>query len=233
MLHETYRLDAKTSFGIDIAAAPSDGKKYPIVVLVHGNFGLGKPFGEALQKFTEEIAALGYLAALPSYYPPGESHPNDVDIDTHVPALVAAVKHLYSRSDADPTRLGLVGFSLGGGIAMSYINSSPADSVKAFADFYGYVGPKLGEGVAKFPPTIIFNNQHDPYVPVAQNSEPLADALERAAIAHEPGKPYSWYNDNWDVGKNHVLKPGGRADVDSRDKTKEWLKKYMPPVGRS
>jgi dienelactone hydrolase len=232
MIHEIYDLNPKTSFDIDIAEAPSDGKKYPIVVLVHGNFGLGKPFGDELRKFTEEIAALGYLAALPSYYPSGESHPFDVDIDAHVPALFAAVKHLQGRADADPTRLGLVGFSLGGGIAMSYINSSPAGSVKVFADFYGYVAPKLSDGVANFPPTIIFNNQHDPFVPVDQNSEPLADALERAGIVHEPGTPYHWYDDIWDLGKNHVFKPGGAADVDSRDRTREWLKKYLPPVGR-
>jgi carboxymethylenebutenolidase len=70
MIHESYSVDPTTSFDIDIAPAPADGKKYPVVVLVHGNFGLAAPFGRQLLDFTDEIAALGYLAALPSYYQP-------------------------------------------------------------------------------------------------------------------------------------------------------------------
>ena len=85
----------------------------------------------------------------------------EANIAPHAPAVSAAIEHLSKRPDADPERLGLVGFSLGGGIAMSYINASPAGTVDVFADFYGYVAPLLGAGVANFPPTIIFHNKND------------------------------------------------------------------------
>ena len=60
---ESYAVDATTSFDVEIAASPT-GKKLPLVVVVHGNFGLGAPFGGLLRSFTEELAALGFVAAL-------------------------------------------------------------------------------------------------------------------------------------------------------------------------
>ena len=234
MIVQTYSTSTGSTFDIEIAPAPADGKRYPVVVLVHGNFGLGAPYGAQLRTFTEEIAALGYLAALPTYYPKGGLNLTDTDIATHLPALTAAVAHLSLRPDADITRLALVGFSLGGGIAISYIASSPAGTVKAFADFYGLVPPGLllppapSPGVAKFPPTILFHNEKDPVVRLAENSEPLADALEVAGIVHDPVRPYLWYEDNWDQGAFHAFRPGGDADKDSRTRTKTWLTRHMP-----
>ena len=39
---------------------PADGKKYPVILLVHGNFGLGPPYGEQIQSFARDLAGLGY-----------------------------------------------------------------------------------------------------------------------------------------------------------------------------
>jgi dienelactone hydrolase len=102
-----------------------------VVVLIHGNLGLADPFGPQLRDFTEDIARLGYLAALPAYYPTGQSDLRDTDIHAHVPVLTAEIKYFRTRSDADSDRLGLIGFSLGGGIAMSYIAASPAGTVNS------------------------------------------------------------------------------------------------------
>jgi dienelactone hydrolase len=224
---EIYTVDSATSFDVEIAVAPS-GQKLPLVVVVHGNFGLGPPFGVQLRKFTEELAALGFVAALPTYYPGGLGNPLDSDIAGKLPALTAAIRHLSKRADVDASRLGLVGFSLGGGISMAYINSVPAGTVRAFADFYGYVAPLLGGGVEKFPPTIVFHNSTDPIVKPAENSEPLIKALSNAKIIHEPaGAPYSWYNDHWEHGLNHAFAPGGPADIASRKRAGQWMAKYL------
>jgi carboxymethylenebutenolidase len=101
-----------------------------------------------------------------------------------------------------------------------------------FADFYGYVAPLLGAGVAKFPPTIIFHNEHDPIVRVAENSEHLADALAAAGITHQPVRPYRWYQGNWERGLGHAFEPGSPDDVTSRADTKTWLTTHMPPTGK-
>ncbi len=238
MIVENFSPNPGTTFKIEIAPAAADGKRYPVVVLVHGNFGLSAPFGDQLRDFTKEVAALGYLAALPTYYPDVQPHLTDVDIAGHLPTLTAAVAHLSSRPDADLTRLALVGFSLGGGVAMAYIDASAAGAVTVFADFYGLLPPGLlgapgaGVGVAKFPPTILFHNENDPLVPVAKNSELLADALAGAGIVHDPVRPYHWYTDDWDQGGFHAFRPGGPADLDSRARTKKWLTTHMPPTGR-
>ena len=227
MDHDEFTTSAGDKFNIEIAPAPKDGKKHPVVVLVHGNFGLVGTFGDQLRNFAKEIAGLGYLAALPNLYLDAEPHPTDTDIAGKLPTLKAAIKHLSdNRPDGDIARLGLVGFSLGGGVAMSYINDSTAGAVKVFADFYGLVEPLLGDGVAKFPPTIIFHNKNDKrFVPPDKNSLPLADALAKSTpkIEHE----YHEYDEVWALGFNHAFEPGKHADTDSRDRTKKWLAKYL------
>ena len=114
---------------------------------------------------------------------------------------------------------------------MSYITTSPAGSVKVFADFYGLVAPLLRAGVAKFPPTIIFHNKYDElFVTPAKNSVPLANALAGSTprIEHE----YHEYEELWAGGFNHAFEPGQTADTDSHNRTKAWLTKHMPPIGK-
>jgi len=226
MINEKYKVDSVTEYDIEIVPAPADGKKHPVVVLVHGNLGLQGKFGKQLRDFTEQIGAMGYVAALPSYYPGGVGDIHDTDVAKHSPALVAAIKHLAGRKDAEITRLALVGFSLGGGVATDYINSNPAGTVKVFADFYGFVGALVAGGVANFPPTITFSNNQDPVVPPSINTSLLIQALQKAKIDCEP----HWYDDNWEVGFGHAFEPGKHADNESRDLTKKWLRKYMPPI---
>jgi len=224
---DSYPVSPTKSFDIEIAAAPP-GKKLPLVVVIHGNFGLVGPFGQQLRDFTEQLAALGFVAALPSYYDKGGAQPEDTDISDKVPLIEAAIKHLSKRTDVDGTRVGLVGFSLGGGIALSYINLMPPKTTRAFVDFYGYVAPVLGSGVEKCPPTLVFHNENDPMVDPAAHSERLLDALSKAGIDHEPaGPPYHWYNERWILGLNHAFQPGNTADVESRRKAGEWLVKYV------
>lgn len=227
LIKESYSVDPTTSFDLEIAPAPP-GKKCPLIVVVHGNLGLGEPFGSLLRSFTEELADLGFVAALPSFYLDGVGNPMDSDVLGKLPALTAAIRHLSSRPDVDASRLGLAGFSLGGGISMAYINSVPANTVSAFANFYGYVAPLLSGRVTKFPPTILFHNSNDEVVKPSENSEPLVDELAKAGIVCEPvGAPYGWYNDHWSLGFNHAFEPDGYADKGSRKRAGNWLVKYV------
>ena len=227
LIKESYDVDATTSFDIEIAAAPS-GMKLPLVIVVHGNFGLGAPFGQLLRNFTEQLATLGFVTALPTYYANGRGNPLDNDIAGKLPALTAAFNHLSRRPDVDASRLGLAGFSLGAGVSMAFINAMPAGTVSAFANFYGYVAPLIGDGVAKFPPTIVFHNGDDPVVKPSENSEPLIDAIAKQNIIHEPDTAsYNWYSDHWKPGLNHAFEPGGFADVDSRNRAGNWMVTYV------
>jgi hypothetical protein len=63
MTSETF-VSAKTPYKITIYPAPSDGKKYPVILLVHGNFGLGRSslrFFLYLLIIVERVALCGAL----------------------------------------------------------------------------------------------------------------------------------------------------------------------------
>ncbi len=212
------------SYKLSVNPAPSDGSRYPIVILVHGNFGLGAPYGDQIRGFAKNLAGLGYLTAVPQFY--SDDNPHVTDTTPFVQALRDAVAAVARRPDADADRLGLIGFSLGATTAMTYVASSALGAVKVLADFFGFLTSDIRTGISKFPPTIILHNKNDHIVDV-QNSVEL-DHLLTPAINHEFVTPY---DESWQE-VNHSFKPGGTADIDSRTKSTAWFVKNMPPVGR-
>jgi carboxymethylenebutenolidase len=215
---------AGISYKISVYPGSSGAKKLPIILLMHGNFGLAQPYGDQLRTFAKELADLGYVTAVPQYYQDNGSHPTDTI--PHDRTLADAIASLAKRPDADGDRLGLVGFSLGATTSMTFVATNPPGAVKALADFFGFLTPTIRGGVGRFPPTIIFHNKNDRIVPV-QNSEDL-DRLLQSTVDHELVPPY---DEHWQE-MNHAFKPGGAADVDSRKKTADWFVKHLPPTGR-
>jgi carboxymethylenebutenolidase len=222
MTEQTFT-SAGVTYNITINPAPSDGKKYPFILLVHGNAGLVAPFGDQIRGFAKDLANLGYLTAVPQYF--ADNNPHLGDTTPHDQTLADAIKAVAARPDADPDRLGLIGFSLGATTSMTYIASHPAGTVKALADFFGFLTPAIEAGVAKFPPTLILHNDKDKIVPVS-NSERL-DLLLPSTTAHK-FVPYIEY---W-LEVNHSFKPSGLVDVDSRKQATDWFSKHLPPVGQ-
>jgi carboxymethylenebutenolidase len=222
MANETNLSEA--TYKITVNPAPADGKKHPAILLVHGNFGLGPPYGEQIQSFARDLAGLGYLTAVPQYYVDDEPHLMDTVPKDRI--LADAIAAVLGRADADADQLGLIGFSLGAATAMTFVATSPPGTVKALADFYGFLTPTIRAGVARFPPTIMVHNKNDEIVPV-ENSQEL-DRLLPAATDHQLLPPY---DERSEIG-NHAFKPGGPADVDSRSKVTRWFITYVPPVGK-
>lgn len=211
------------TYKVTVYPAPADGDRHPIILLVHGNFGLVEPYGDQIQSFAKELAELGYLTAVPQYYDNDDPRPWDQDPDPHVPTLSAAIGKIAERADADPDRLGLIGFSLGATTVMTYIAANPPGTVKALADFFGFLTPTIRSGLGNFPPTIIFHNKHDEIV-LVRHSEEL-DRLLPSTIPHEL---FSEYDEKTEVGY-HAFRPGGAADLDSRGKAKDWFVTHLPP----
>ncbi len=209
-------------YKITVYAAPSDGKKHPLIVLVHGNFGLGAPYGDQIRGFAKDLAGRGYMTAVPQYYRDDEPHLSDTT--PHVQTLADAIAALAGRPGADSERLGLIGFSLGAATAMTLIASSAPGTVKVLADFYGFLTATIRGGVSMFPPTIMFHNKNDQIVPV-QNSEDL-DRLLPKTLDHELLR----YDEHGQLA-NHAFQPGAAADVDSRSKATAWFAKHLPPTG--
>ena len=221
MSSETFSSGGET-FKLTVYPAPLTGKKYPVILLAHGNFGLGFPYGAQIQGLAKALADEGYLTAVPQYYT--DDNPHLLDTTPHVKTLADAILAVTSRSQADPDRLGLIGFSLGAATAMTFIASNPPGTVRVLADFFGFLTPTIRVGVSRFPPTIIFHNTNDRIVPV-ENSADL-DGLLGGTVVHQ----FVQYDEQWQE-VNHAFKPGGHADVDSRSQTTDWFAKYLPPDG--
>jgi dienelactone hydrolase len=207
--------------------APADSKKHAMIVVLHGNAGLNPPFGSQIHSFAKSLAGLGYVTAVPQYYMDDQPHLDDVDPRPHVPTLSDAIAKVAARTDADPNRLGLIGYSLGAAAAMTYIASNAAKNVKALVDFFGPIegNPIIASGVAKFPPTIIFHNTADLIVRFLPNSKKL-DGMLPNSIEHLL-VPYS---EDSSLQGNHPFIKDGPADVGSRKKATEWVLKHLPPT---
>lgn len=212
------------TYKITLYSTPPDGKKYPVIFLLHGNFGLGSPYGDQIQSFAKDLAKQGYMTAIPQYYQDDEPHLTDIDTVSKVQILTDAISTVSGHMGADPKRLGLIGYSLGAATAMTFISSNPSVKVNVLADYFGFITPAIRSGISSFPPTIIFHNKNDLIVPV-QNSEEI-NRLLPSTIEHQFVK----YDEKWQE-VNHAFEPDGTADVDSRSKTEDWFTKHLPPTG--
>ncbi len=223
MSSETFTSGGNT-YKITVYPAPSDGKKYPVVFLLYGNFGLVSPYGDQIQGFARDLSGRGYMTAVPQYYLDDDPHPDDTVPKVQI--LTDAISTVASRLEADPNRLGLIGYSLGAATVMNFISSNTSAKVKVLADFFGFITPTIRGGISSFPPTIIFHNKNDLIVPV-HNSEEL-DRLLPKTIKHQ----LVIYDEQWQEGFNHAFKPTRAADVDSRLKTVNWFTKHLPPEAK-
>src|SRR4051812_30998346 len=104
MASETY-VSGETTYKITVNPGPSDGKKHPVILLVHGNFGLGPPYGQQIQSFARDLAGLGYLTAVPQYYEDDEPRPQDTVPKDQI--LADAIAAVVGRADADADQLGI------------------------------------------------------------------------------------------------------------------------------
>ena len=178
---------------------------------MHGNAGLNPPFGTRIHSFAKSLADLDYVVAVPQYYLDDQAHPDDGDPRPHVPTLSDAIAKVAARTDADPDRLGLIGYSLGAATAMTYIASNAAGKVKVLVDFFGPIegNPIIASEIAKFPPTIIFHNTADLVVGFLSNSKKL-DGMLPSSIEHLL-VPYTEASPS---ERNHPFIQDGPADVE-------------------
>jgi dienelactone hydrolase len=218
---------------------------HPIAVLVHGVDGLGSSSGPQIAAFARQIADAGFVVFVPSYFDRTDGDDTvfttgslaqkkalftlRVDrVATYLPRVQAAIAEARSRKDqnADPSRLGLVGFSLGGGLVIESAESAAAPGKPAaVVDFFGYIrDASLYANAKALPPTMVLHNNRDLFVKV-QFSRDLVTALDTAHITQE----HKFFDDgNPEIGF-HPFTPGSREDDESRSMALRWLTTYLKP----
>ena len=142
------------SADVFLPAAPG---RHPACLILHGTFGLLPEDPDDILSFGDALAKKGIVVVLPHDFESTRTEPGKgvlLLIDAKLPAWKAACAAAlvfmrdYARLDAG--RLGVLGFSLGGHIALAQGVSPPAGtSLKCVVDFFGPVlNPRLTGSLA-------------------------------------------------------------------------------------
>ncbi len=165
-------------------AAPDEGRTHPGVIVIHEIFGLN----DDIRRITGRIADLGYAALAPDLYDgPG---PRIVCVARTMLALSrgegaafrdldAARTFLQSQPGVEASRIGVIGFCMGGGFALLYAVRAPLGVAGVF---YGDV-PKTVEQIRGACPVLGGYGGKDRMF--ASQGERLEKLLTEAGVDHD------------------------------------------------
>jgi dienelactone hydrolase len=156
---------------------PKSSGRFPVVMLLHGC--APQSFGAAeFRHMCISLAERGYYAMFIEYYGAAGA-PNCSELamtptyslapqtpipdDTWMRDLMAARDSLRNNPKADVTRLGLLGFSFGGTLAVITASLNPG-TIAAIVDYYGFSNQRIEDaasGLSRFPPTLILQGDSD------------------------------------------------------------------------
>lgn len=165
-------------------ATPDDSAKHPGVIVIHEIFGLNAD----IRRITDRLAKLGYIALAPDLYDgPG---PRMICIARTLMTLNrgsgaafddldAARKFLQEQTNVDASKIGVVGFCMGGGFALLYAVHAPMGVAAAF---YGDV-PKTADKLLGICPVLGGFGAKDRIF--APQGERLAKLLSEIGVEHD------------------------------------------------
>jgi dienelactone hydrolase len=210
---------------LDVFPVPSPGK-HPAVLILHGSFGMMPQYKPDIVSFANALLAAGIGSTLPYYLESTQTLPG-MGVLTLIPEKSPTWRQAASDAltvmSADPrfdaTRLGVLGFSLGGHLALSLaMDPPPGISPKCVVDFFGPT-KTLEPHWSKMPPLLIFHGTVDPLV-VPAESDYLVGELKR--VGKKKGVDF-FYDPS--EGETHGFK--GAELTKSRDATVEFFKKRL------
>jgi dienelactone hydrolase len=218
---------------------PRSQKKSPVVILLHGcaptNFGAAE-----FRQICIGLAARGYYAMFIEYYG-SLGAPNCRELammpslslapETEIPdatwmrELIAARDLLLTNPRADPERLGVIGFSFGGTLALITAALHPG-LISAIVDYYGFSNTKVEDAVAEratFPPTLILQGDADSRAHVLD-----AIHLHNVITKHQKASEIHVYPEV-EHGFNFRAAPGydEEASEDAWSRTLSFLDRYL------
>lgn len=180
-------------------ALPDDKGPHPGVVVVHEAFGLN----DNIRDICRRLAAEGYAALGVDLF---EDRNRTVcmarmllgslrgDLDQYgVPGLRSALGALVGHPEVDPSRLGAVGFCLGGSLVLTWACTD--DRLRAIAPYYG-TAPRPRAAIRRMCPVVGSWPGKDFTTKAAGV---LETELTAAGVAHDlkvyPGTKHAFFND--------------------------------------
>lgn len=175
---------------LTLPEGPLEGR--PALLLIYEVLGLN----EEMKRVAREFAEAGYVVLIPDLFHRG---PKFLCIARSIRSIMkqrgqplddldAARRYLSARTEVDPTKLGIVGFCMGGGFA---IVLAMRGHYKAIAPFYGEVPEELPAAC----PMVASYGARDK--PLAGAPSRLRKHLERLGVEHDikvyEGAGHSFY----------------------------------------
>jgi carboxymethylenebutenolidase len=205
---------------------PAIGGIRPAVMVLHGSGGVSD-FPEDVR----ELANRGYITLAPHYFESTGTSWADLDsIRRHGltwgQTVLNAVECARGLPNVDPQSIGLLGFSLGGYLAIAV--AAHDRNVKCVAEFFGGVPERFLPSIEQLPPTLIVHGEDDDIVPVRH-------ALELKQLCDEKGfyfemELYPGAGHNFSGASMHTAIERVIAFLDQRLKVRESVPIFSSPA---
>jgi carboxymethylenebutenolidase len=208
-------------------ARPIGNDSYPALVAIQEWWGLVPHIKDVV----ERLARQGYVALAPDLYhgqvaeEPDEARKLAMELDRQraVAEITSAVYYLQSLSFVAPKKIGVVGWCMGGSLAIS--TAAQSAEIGAAVVFYG--APRDLSTVANIrAPLLGLYGENDHGIP-AETVHALKTTLQKYGVPHEihiyPGVGHAFFNDS----RPHIYDPAAAQDAWQR--TLAWFAKHLPP----
>ncbi|MGE5138561.1 MAG: dienelactone hydrolase family protein [Rudaea sp.] len=207
-------------------ARPADDNTHPAIVVIQEYWGLVPHIEEVTRRFAENE----FIALAPDlYYGRGAEEPDEarklamaLDRRRAVAEILAAARYLAALPAVQPAATGLVGWCMGGGLALSAAAEDAAGLIGAAVAFYGR--PLSADDVARLSvPVLALYGGADHGIPVHE-VEAFEEALAQHRIVHQVkiyrDAPHAFFNDT-----RNSYRPEAARDAWRR--TIEWFRTYL------
>jgi carboxymethylenebutenolidase len=211
-------------------ALPGDGAAHPGVIVIQEWWGVDDHIKDLARRF----ARAGYVALAPDLYhgavvPLGEPNLAEkemmkMDLAVVARDLAGALHALQARADVSPKKIGVVGFCMGGLLALSFA-SQAGDELGAAVSFYSFGYQPTPEGVSAMQaPVLAIFASEDGSMPEEVRDrfrQMLAEHGKTFDIVVYQGADHAFFNDR----RPEVYNASAAADAWQR--TLDWFARYL------
>jgi carboxymethylenebutenolidase len=163
---------------------PADAGKHPAVLAIHGSGGIREGWAEQPASL---LASRGFAVFVIHYFERTGTFWADErtirqNFESWMQVIADAITWAGTHASVDATRVGLLGFSLGGYLALSVAATDPR--VKAVVEYFGGLPEELTHHAHRIAPTLILHGERDNTVPVTE-AHKLKKLFEETGTAFE------------------------------------------------
>ncbi len=162
---------------------PSGTPNGGVIVITYGTDGMLAPWGSIIRAYAESLSQKGFIAIIPDYFASTSTMPrsdalNKISIDrnTWQATLADAITHAKTLPNVQASRVGLLGFSLGGHLCLRL-----RETAKVLVEFFAPEFPgldSLGSTTKLTLQAQIHHGLADQIVPFYPNADNIKNLLQ-------------------------------------------------------